>query len=141
MPGFIKSTVSKVRDSQQGLGKVGIILIILFGGALVKFGFPIASYHYTHLELQSLFEHQARTALNRSENRIRHILLTEIRLHNLDVNIDEDLIVEKRSGQVRLALSWVEVLDLDLTIFHEDWYWELWVFEFDIDETAEISRR
>jgi len=129
-----------IKINERGIGKVGLIMVLLFGGAFVFIVWPIIGFFYTHEELRGFFEHQAKTAHTRSADKTRRNLTREIRDSKIDVDIDRDLIVERSPGEVRLALEWEEVLAIDFGEEYEDYYWELYIFEFSIEEEARLPK-
>jgi len=129
------SNTGATLNGEAGKGEIALVFIVVLGGAFFLLGLPVIGFYYSKVELEGLIQFQAKKALNREDAKIRTLITREMRNQNINAEPD-DLIIDRGSDEMRISLSWEEVLALD---FGDYFYKELHVFEFDIEESHKMS--
>jgi hypothetical protein len=115
----------------------GLILSILVTG--VWLGFKVAPIYYRYYEIETLMHAQARGAQVSTVHEIRQNILKRVKELEIPLASEDDLSVSVFGSEIQMHLEWEEVLDIDfgdLFGFYsgdEELYFELHIFEFEID--------
>lgn len=114
------------RRSERGLSQLGMLLTVLIIVCVGYVGVQVVPFYIYFFEIEGHFDAQAEKAIMKTDEEMREFLSQQIRRMNLPVD-PSDLIIRRRGSTIIIELEYYETLVLDLG---EDYYWELWTFEF-----------
>lgn len=126
-----------IRTCDQGVGRFGVLMFVLFSVAGIWAGFQVLPFYYSQEELKGHMHAQVKKASLFRDDQIRKNLWKSVRELGIPLEDPEEIRINRFDGKIVIETSYEEVLYLELGEFglwsglgDAEGVWDIHIFSF-----------